>query len=191
MRRTNKDRSEATQRALLSAARELFADKGFAETSTPQIVARAEVTRGALYHHFTEKADVLRAVIEAEAAAVADTITAATQDQKDPHLALVQGSEAYFEAMAVPGRARLLLLEAPAVLGTMEVADIDKNTGSQTLVEWLQLAAESGKLAGVPLEPLAEILGAAFDRAALAIANGEPAEPYRKAARSLLECLLR
>lgn len=168
----------------------LFIEKGYADTGTPEIVAAAKVTRGALYHHFSDKADLLRAIVEAEAKEVASTIERATRDAETPLDALTEGADAYFEAMRVPGRARLLLLEGPVVLGADEMAAIDSVSGGQTLLEGLRLADRDGRLAGVPLKQLSEMLSAAFDSAALAIAGGAREAPYRDAARSLLKALL-
>ncbi|MDS1135283.1 TetR/AcrR family transcriptional regulator [Nitratireductor indicus] len=189
-RRSNRDRTAATRAALLKAARALFIEKGYADTGTPEIVAAAKVTRGALYHHFSDKAGLLRAIVEAEAKEVASTIEHATRDAETPLDALTEGADAYFEAMRTPGRARLLLLEGPVVLGTDEMAAIDSASGGQTLLDGLRLADRDGRLAGVPLKQLSEMLSAAFDRAALAIAGGAREAPYRDAARSLLKALL-
>jgi AcrR family transcriptional regulator len=49
----------AVQARLLDAAVELFAEKGFDGTSVQEIVARAEVTKGAMYHYFRSKDDLL------------------------------------------------------------------------------------------------------------------------------------
>ncbi|SFQ79272.1 TetR/AcrR family transcriptional regulator [Nitratireductor indicus] len=189
-RRSNRDRTAATRAALLKAARALFIEKGYADTGTPEIVAAAKVTRGALYHHFSDKAGLLRAIVEAEAKEVASTIEHATRDAETPLDALTEGADAYFEAMRTPGRARLLLLEGPVVLGIDEMAAIDSASGGQTLLDGLRLADRDGRLAGVPLKQLSEMLSAAFDRAALAIAGGAREAPYRDAARSLLKALL-
>jgi AcrR family transcriptional regulator len=188
-RRSNADRTQVTRAALLAAARDLFVENGYAETGTPEIVARAKVTRGALYHHFADKADLLKALVEQEARAVADAIVVDTRGLKTPLEALMRGADAYFAAMQLPGRARLLLLEGPVVLGRETMNEIDQATGAAQLLEGLKAAGAGGRLAA--LEPLAEILSAAFDKAALRIAEGASAGPYRRAARTLLAGLVR
>jgi len=189
-RRSNRARTEATRSALLAAARELFVEKGYADTGTPEIVAAANVTRGALYHHFTDKVALFRAVVVHEAKAVADQIKSEAADSYAPLTALLAGAEAYFNAMAVPGRARLMLIEGPAVLGHAEMIRIDQETGGAELLEGLKAGAAKGALDGAPLHALADILSAAFDRAALAIAEGEPAADYKRATAVILSSLL-
>jgi AcrR family transcriptional regulator len=73
-RRRQQDRTEATRAALLQASRKLFVEKGYAETSTPEIVAATGLTRGALYHHYADKRALFAAVVEQEAATVAGEI---------------------------------------------------------------------------------------------------------------------
>ncbi|MEO0484845.1 MAG: helix-turn-helix domain-containing protein [Pseudomonadota bacterium] len=180
-RKSNKYRSEEMRARLLSAARALFVEKGFAETSTPEIVKAAEVTRGALYHHFADKTDVFRAVVWAEAAAITEAIEAAAiGTEKDPLLA---GSRGYFEAMRVPGRVRLMLIDAPAVLGLAEVAAVDAGNGRGSIAAGLREAAPG--LAAAQVEALALILSAAFERAALEVAQGAPQDTYIDAFRTL------
>ena len=73
-RRSNADRSSSTRKRVLEAAKTLFITKGYAATGTPEIVAQAGVTRGALYHHFEDKRALYLALVEAESAAVAAEI---------------------------------------------------------------------------------------------------------------------
>lgn len=168
-RRTQSERREETRGLLLTAARALFAEKGFAETSTPDIVAQAGVTRGALYHHFADKTALFAAVVEAEHAAVADGIEAAGDAMpSDPVAALLAGSGAFFSAMSDAGRRRILLVDAPAVLGREALDEIDARHGLETLVCGLRDAMDAGAIKRLPILPLAQLFGALFDRAALA-----------------------
>jgi len=189
-RRSNRDRTETTRRELIAAARKLFTEKSYADTSTPEIVAAAGVTRGALYHHFADKQALFRAVVEQEAEDVASEIESAFgPGELTPRDALMAGSDAYFAAMRVPGRTRLLLLDGPAVLGRATLDEIDSRHGNRTLREVLVAMMDSGTIPRLPLEPLTELLGAAFDRAALAIETGAPARSYRVALAALIDGL--
>jgi AcrR family transcriptional regulator len=171
-RRTQRERSDTMRAALVRAGRDLFVRIGFAATGTPDIVAAAGVTRGALYHHFADKTDLFAAVIRAEAEAVAAEIEAADYTGLDPVAAIVRGGQAFLAAMAAPGRARLMLVEAPAVLSPQALARIDAATGGRTLEAALQAAGM------IDAGPMAALLSAAHDRAALAIERGEPADPW-------------
>jgi AcrR family transcriptional regulator len=190
MRQSNASRTARTRRALLLAARKNFVDAGFAGASTPDIVREAEVTRGALYHHFTDKTDLFRAVHRAEAEAVALLIKAATANSTSPRAALLDGADAYFAAMAEPGRALLMLIEAPAVLSPDELAAIDRETGGGELLDGLKAIASDRLRDDTELEALASLLSAAFDRAALNVARGGAPDVARRAIRVLLEGLI-
>ncbi|NBJ09362.1 TetR/AcrR family transcriptional regulator [Microvirga arsenatis] len=186
-RRPNPERAEATRSALLAAARTLFVEKGYADTSTPEIVAAAKVTRGALYHHYADKADLFRAVIEREAKAVADEIEASASPDAPPGEALLRGSLAYLEAMSVPGRTRLLLVDGPAVLGPGALAALDEAHAARTLREGLEAALRPPRQEGAFIEALTALLSAAFDRAALAIEAGGDRAAYTAAMIGLVE----
>ncbi|WP_447730237.1 TetR family transcriptional regulator [Pseudoxanthomonas suwonensis] len=189
MARTNRERTEATRAALIQAARGRFVAQGYAATGTPDIVAAAGVTRGALYHHFADKLDLFRAVVETEQAAVAAAIEAATPRSLPPLQALKAGSAAFLEAMAVPGRTRLLLVEAPAALGVAALDAIDASHGGRTLREGLVQAMDEGLLRRLPPEPLAALLSAAFDRAARAVAEGADRQAWQETLDALVDGL--
>lgn len=185
-RRSNRERTDATRASLLQAARALFVRQGYAITSTPEICAAAGITRGALYHHFVDKQDLFRAVLEQEAAAVRADIQAAAPAGASPRDALVAGAEAYLEAMTLPGRTRLLLIEGPAVLGLAELRDLDERHAAGSLTQGLRAAGVGVDAGGPPLAALSALLSAAFDRAALDIDAGTDARNLRKAMRWLL-----
>lgn len=183
--RTNRERTETTRLALLDAARALFVGKGYGDTSTPEIAVAAGITRGALYHHFVDKRDLFRQVLQRESQAVAADIEAAAPEQLSPRDALLEGSKAYLNAMTVPGRTRLLLIDGPAVLGMEEIMALDDTTSAASLREGL-VRAGVGK-DEVSLDALTPLLSAAFDRAALAIDAGADIEETRTAMLWLLE----
>ena len=187
-RRSQADRRAETRALLLGAARELFASKGFAETGTPEIAAAAGLTRGALYHHFADKTALFAAVVEVEHAAVAASIEAAgAENPRDPVVALLAGSRAFFDAMADPGRRRIMLVDAPSVLSREALDEIDSRHGGETLVCGLRDAIDAGMIKRVPVEPLAKLFGALFDRAALAPPEQRPA--FEAAIAAMLEGL--
>ncbi len=185
-RRSNRQRTAETRTALIEAARALFVEKGYAETGTPEIVAAAKVTRGALYHHFADKADLFKTVVEQEAQQVSQAIESNSVETSTPLDGLLSGADAYFAAMSVPGRTRLLLLDGLSVLGHAEMARIDAQTGGDELRKGLARALPDD----APLQALSTILSAAFDRASLAIADKADAEDYREAMRFLFTRLL-
>ena len=189
VRKSQAERRQETRRLLVSAARQLFAEKGYAGAGTPEIVTAAGVTRGALYHHFADKLALFRAVVEEEHLLVAMSINAASGDDDEvgPVKALVAGSDAFIKAMQDPGRRRIMLVDAPAVLGRDVVDAIDARHGLDTLICGLRDAMDAGAIRRLPVEPLAHLFSAMFDRAALAPAD--QAADYGKALKALIRGL--
>lgn len=177
-RQTQAERREATQTALIGVARSLFAAQGFACVGAPEIAQAAGVTRGAITHHFKDKLGLFHAVVSTEAAAVSEMLAGI------PAGDMGSAIRAWFAAMQVPGRARILLIDGPAVLGSAEMARIDAETGAAELGQGL--AAQLPGRDGTELAALTEILSAGFDRAALRIAEGAPPAPYIAAITGLI-----
>ncbi|NUS67570.1 MAG: TetR/AcrR family transcriptional regulator [Ensifer adhaerens] len=186
-RRSNRERSDTTRAAILDAARGLFVTRGYADTSTPDIVAAAGLTRGALYHHFEDKKALFRAVAEREASAVATSIEQETANDLLPREALKVGARAYFDAMREPGRIRLLLLDGPAVLGKHEMMAIDAAHAQRTLEEGIAEAMAPAVASPAELSAMASLLSAAFDRAALDIGDGASSEIYVETIGKLID----
>lgn len=184
--RTNRERTDATRDALMSAARRLFVAKGYAETSTPEIAEAASVTRGALYHHFADKQDLFRAVLIKESRTLAEEIRAAETADMSARHALLAGTAAYLDAMTVPGRTRLLLIDGPAVLGLSATATLDGEHAGLTLKEGLS-AVQGREQSIQTADALAVLVSAALDRAALEIASGNNPQAIRDAAIRLIE----
>ncbi len=187
-RRTQAQRREETRTQLLDTARALFLSKGYDPTGMPELVKQAGLTRGALYHHFEDKADLFKAVAEREAEAIGKTIDLATRDLDDPDEAMLAGTNAYFDAMAEPGRATILLVYAPAILGSEVAKMLTASEGTAELKDGLSKAMPH--LSSEELEALTVVLAAAYDRAALEIANGGDRAAYTGALSSIVRKLL-
>ena len=179
-------RSDRMRATLIRVAREEFAAKGFAGTSTPEIAAAAEVSRGALYHHFKDKAALFQAVVEHEQAAVAAAIESATAHISEPFKTIVAGGEAYLAALRDPGRRRILLIDGPAVLGDAAFREPDTRHTARALETSITLAIDAGAMRPLPVKALTNLLTAAFDRAALA---DDDTGDYVVTLRGLIECL--
>src|SRR5712664_2348983 len=103
--------TDATRKALLKVARKLFADRGYAGTATEEVVRRARVTRGALYHHFKDKRDLFKAVLLDEEKRLAAATTAVAARQSDPWKALSAGCEAFLNECLNPVVQRIVLID--------------------------------------------------------------------------------
>ncbi len=172
-RRTQAERRSATRRALLEAGRELFAARGFAGAGQEEIVERAGVTRGALAHHFATKQGLFRAVVESLEGELAEHIATAAMRGDDPMGHLRLGCLAFLDAALDPAVRRIVLLDAPAVLGWQAWREIDTTYGLGLVSEALDHCMEAGLIAPRPVQPLAHILLAALNEAAMLVANAD------------------
>jgi AcrR family transcriptional regulator len=166
-----------TRSRLIAVARGLFAARGYADVGTEEIVRSAEVTRGALYHHFADKRDLFRAVheqIEAELAeSLGARIAAEAQAGTDAREVLAIGARAFLDACENPELARIALVDAPSVLGWIEWREIDERYGLGLLSGVLSYGMDSGVLRRTPIKPLAHLLLGALGEAGMVIANAD------------------
>ena len=186
MTATREERAEVTRAALLRAARELFAERGYAAVGTELIVARAGVTRGALYHHFRDKQDLFRGVHVGMEQELMEAIGERMGQASDPIDLLVSGLNAFLDACTDPAVIRINLLDAPSVLGWAEWREIDERFGLGLITAGLENAMEAGALRRQEVRPLAHLLLASLVEAAMLIANA----PDPKAARQEMEAPL-
>ena len=194
MARTKHDlRSEATRRQLVSAARALFGTRGYAGVGTEEIVRAAGVTRGALYHQFRDKADLFAAVAEEVEAEIAARIAAgaAAAAADDPVGALRIGAQLFLDACAEPEVERIILLDAPAVLGWEAWRDLAGRYGLGLVQLALQTAMDAGAIVAQPVVPLAHVLVGALDECALYVAGAEDPAAAREQCLAIFDRILR
>jgi AcrR family transcriptional regulator len=174
-RRTQAERTAATQARLLAAGRASFAADGYAAVSTQAIVDAAGVTRGALYHQFGDKAGLFAAVYEeVERDVVAAIMTriaaAAPATQLD---AMRAGARFFLEECSSPKVQRIVLIDAPSVLGWERWREIGMQYGLGIVEAMLAQAIADGVIPDQPTRPAAHVLLGALDEAALFVSRAE------------------
>jgi AcrR family transcriptional regulator len=142
----NVDRSAATRGRLVAVARTLFAADGYAAAGTEAILDGAGVKRGALYHHFRDKAELFEAVCRQLAEEAAAAIGEAAGRESSAYGALVAGSLAWFDAMLRPDIRRILVIEAPGVLGWERWNALDAQHGFGLLRQGVNAALAEGAI---------------------------------------------
>jgi AcrR family transcriptional regulator len=188
--RTQAERSETTRAALIAAARALFGARGYADVGTEEIVRAAGVTRGALYHHFDGKRDLLSAVYEQVEAELAAEIAESLSGTESPLEAMRDGAAMLLDAALEPEVQRIVLLDAPAVLGWEEWREIGLRYALGLMEGTLAAAMEAGEIRRQPLRPLAHALLGALDEVAMLVARAEDPETARAEAGETLSGLI-
>jgi AcrR family transcriptional regulator len=172
--RTKAAQREATVAALMKAARSLFADRGYADVATEEIVHRAGVTRGALYHHFKGgKEELFRAVLVEISAETARLVASRALAQHDAWEALAAGADAFLDACTEPDVRRIMLIDGPSVLGWDLWRAIDADYGLGLVEQALQRAVDAGSVIPQPVTALAHVLNGAVHEAAMVVAEAD------------------
>ncbi|OYN87641.1 TetR/AcrR family transcriptional regulator [Parenemella sanctibonifatiensis] len=175
-----------TAQQVLAAASELFGDRGYAGVSLGDVARRARVTRGAVYHHFGDKAGLFSAVATALQTQVATAVVSAAEGAgAAPTHQLIAGSHAFLDAITTGSAARILLVDGPAVIGWEQWRRLDSENSAAHLREALAAVGVNEEL----LDATTALLSGAMNEAALWIAQN-PTEPVRSQAHRVLDQLL-
>ncbi|MBS1695343.1 MAG: TetR/AcrR family transcriptional regulator [Actinobacteria bacterium] len=172
-RRTQAQRSASTRATLVAAARTLFAAHGFGNVSTQAVVAAAGVTRGALYHQFTDKSDLFVAVYEqVEAELVAEVAERLAERGTMGTLESMRtGARLFLDLCAAPDVQRIVLVDAPAVLGWDRWREVGARYGLGVIEAMLAAAIADGTIPDQPVRAAAHVLLGALDEAALYVSR--------------------
>lgn len=184
------ENAAATRAALVEAARELFTEHGYAQVSTAQVVAAARVTRGALYHHFEDKRDLMRAVFAQVDHELVGRVTAAVADVEDPWERLVAGLDAFLAATEDEQIRRIVFLEAPAALGWADWRRLDAGESLKLVVGQIRGAVAAGQLRAADPVSLAHLLLGALNEGGMFIATSRSPKRARTAVAADMHALL-
>ena len=136
--------SAATRRALIDLGEELFTEHGYSATSLDAIVAGAEVTKGALYHHFSGKQALFEAVFERVEASAASAIHDSLKGHADPWEKALAGLRAFLEVVQQPAYRRIVILEGPAVLGYARFREQEERSTFANVLDIVGSVLEAG-----------------------------------------------
>ncbi|WP_370963618.1 TetR/AcrR family transcriptional regulator [Amycolatopsis sp. cg9] len=176
MRRTQQDRSAGTKAALVGAARELFAARGYQAVPADEITRAAGVTRGALYHHYGDKQGLFRAVVEEIERELTEEVEVAFDGAADPLSGMLQALGVFLDACLREEVRRISLTDAPAVLGWEVWREIEAEYGLGLLVTVLEQARADGLIVDQPVRALAQlVLSAVMEAARMIAAADDPA----------------
>jgi AcrR family transcriptional regulator len=179
-----------TRAALVAAGRRLFGGSGFAATSVEDIAREARVTTGALYHHFPTKAAVFEAVFEQLHAELLAASMAAAEGASDMVELLIAGFGAFLDKVLEPEVQRIMLTDAPAVLGLPRFIELDERYAFAATVAALTAANDAGTLRVDDPPTLARLLLGALTRAGLLIAGSPDPTTTRDAVAATLRALI-
>lgn len=169
----------------------MFGEQGYHATGTPEIVARAAVTRGALYHHFAGKEHLFAEVFRLVAAELVERTNASVSAAGDLWAKVSQSFPNYLHLVAAHrDYARIVVIDGPVVLGWARWRELQSRLVAAGVADALGMLMDREMIARQPVQPLANLIQAALNDAALAIANSpSPAETEGEVSRAFLSLL--
>jgi AcrR family transcriptional regulator len=180
----------ATRGQLIDVATRLFAEQGYEGTSIEAVLAAAGVSRGALYHHFAGKEALFEAVVSAATDRVTAELTEAISGCSDPVDAVRTGAVAWIGLALDPVIQRIVLVDAPSVLGWDRWRTMDDGRTLGAMRAMLQAVSDSGRLPGELVAPFAHMILAGLDEIVLVIARADDVEAAVAEGTTAVEALL-
>jgi AcrR family transcriptional regulator len=184
------DRGQATRQHIVATATRLFTEEGYENTSIDLVLRASGLSRGALYHHFSSKEAVFTAVLETAEAQIAEQVAAAARAADNPLDALRAGCAVWLDMARDPTVRRIVLTDAPSVVGWRAWREIDGRYGLGLLKGGLGFAASAGRVPHDMVDVYAHILLAVLIEVAMLIARSEDEAGSMRTGRAAVEQIL-
>jgi AcrR family transcriptional regulator len=185
------ERGQSTREQLIAIATRLFGERGYEGASIEAVLRESGVSRGALYHHFDNKEALFEAVFEGVETSVSHEIVAATAGLDDPVDALRAGSVAWVRLAADPVVRRVVIIDAPAVLGWDRWREIESRYGLGMLKVAVQGVADAGRLRADLVDLFAHMVLAAMNEIAQLVARADDADAAVRQGEAAVDELLK
>lgn len=185
VKRTQRERTEFTTANVLAVARELFAHDGYTATSIDDIAAAAKVTKGAVYHHFSGKQALFRAIYEREQHTIIEAVSRAYKREPDAWSGFQAGVTASLTISCRPDVQRITLIDAPAAIGWETMREIEDRYTMQMLERGLQRVIDEGWIEPRPVTALARFLFGGICELAMAVAHSK--QPHKEKSQATKE----
>jgi AcrR family transcriptional regulator len=182
--------TEATRQALLSTGRDIFASEGYQAAGIEAISRAARVTRGAFYHHFEDKKALFDAVVVSMQAEAAARIGERARAQRKMWDRLSVGIDAYLDACLEPAYARIVIQEAPAVLGNKRYREIEEAYPMALLTATLNALKREGELDFEDIDLLSRMVDAMICKVALMLPEADHPKKLRERGQKIIGSLL-
>jgi AcrR family transcriptional regulator len=184
------ERGQSTREQLIAIATRLFGERGYEGASIEAVLRESGVSRGALYHHFDSKEALFEAVFEAVETNVGHETVAASAGIDDPVEALRAGCLAWVRMAADPVIGRVVIIDAPAVLGWDRWREIESRYGLGLLKVALQGVADTGRLQADLVDLFAHMVLAAVNEIAQLVARADDADAAIREGEAAVDKLL-
>ncbi|GAB3507485.1 TetR/AcrR family transcriptional regulator [Amycolatopsis cihanbeyliensis] len=191
VKRLRERQAEATRELLVGIARERFAEQGYAATAIDDIVRRAGIAKGALYHHFSGKDALFEAVYDVVLDEAAEAVMAAALAEHDPWAAVRAGLSAFLDACLQPTFRQIVIIDSVTVQAANSWEGGLEGVELPMLRTVLTPLVDSAALPGVALDPLAHVALGGLYGSALYIARAADPQAARSEADAVLDIVLR
>ncbi|EKT4467086.1 TetR/AcrR family transcriptional regulator [Pseudomonas putida] len=188
-RRSRAVMSAETTERLIAVARRQFAEKGFAAVVMDDLCAEADLTRGALHHHFGGKAGLFTAVVTA----LLDEINLALDERfathSDPWDGYLDTCLYYYDLLHDPALRRILLQDAPAVLGP-RLRELEEQSYIGPMVEGLAQLQRAGVLRDFDPVAMAHLINGAMGESGMWVVAQDDPQAAAEQVKGALKCLM-
>ena len=164
---TQQQRSDSTRQKLLAAFKASFLERGYEQTTTQQILTETGLSKGALYHHFRSKAEIIEALYDYESRAAIDRVFHLQDPNASPIARLKTAYLEWTRTVRSPDIAKILFEIGPAALGAHRAKQIEEQASNKPIKHLLNAAIQAGEIAPPDPDLLIALLNALVAEAAL------------------------